>query len=95
VKIKIDRARPGRKVGKRCKKPTPKLAKRPRCKRFTRIGSLSFENRSAGANKIAFNGEVSGRKLTPGSYRASLTATDASGNSSTPKRASFTVLAAK
>ncbi len=95
VKIKIERARPGRKVGKRCKKPTPKLAKRPRCKRFTGVGERNFQSRSAGANKIAFNGKLSGRVLRPGSYRATIKATDAAGNRSAPRRASFTVLAAK
>ncbi len=95
VKIQIERARPGRKVGKRCKKPTPKLAERPRCKRFTGAGERGFQGRSAGVNKIAFNGKVSGRALKPGSYRATIRATDAVGNRSAPKRASFTVLAAK
>jgi DNA-binding beta-propeller fold protein YncE len=93
ARIEVDRVRPGRKVGKRCEKPTPNLSKHPRCKRFIGVGkTLNFQNRSAGANKIAFNGKVSGRALKPGIYRARITAKDAAGNSSTPKNARFTVL---
>jgi DNA-binding beta-propeller fold protein YncE len=93
VKIEIDRIRPGRKVGKRCRRPTPKLAKHPRCRRFIKVGkTLSFQNRSAGRNRIAFNGKVSGRALKPDLYRASITAKDTAGNSSAPRRARFSVL---
>jgi len=93
VEIVVDRVRPGRKAGKRCKKPTPKLARRPRCKRFIGVGkTLSFQNRPAGDNKIAFNGKLSGRALKRGLYRASLTAKDPAGNSSAPQSARFTVL---
>lgn len=73
-------------IGLLASSPTPKLAKRSRCKRFIGFGrALNFKGRAAGDNKIAFNGKVSGRALRPGFYRASITAKDAAGNSSAPR----------
>jgi len=92
VEIEIARIRPGRKVGKGCKQPTPELARRPHCERDKVAGELGFQGRPAGLNKIAFNGKLSAGPLKPGSYRATITATDAAGNRSAPQRASFTVL---
>jgi hypothetical protein len=38
-----------------------------------------------------FSGRIARRRLAPGRYRMTLTATDAAGNASAPKRLSFTV----
>ncbi len=46
-----------------------------------------------GANSIRFSGRIGSKALKPGSYRALLTATDAAGNRSAPKSASFRVVA--
>jgi hypothetical protein len=87
VVIVIERVLPGRKVGKRCVAPTAKNERHARCRRFKRTAALTFKNRPAGANKLAFK-----RKLAAGAYRATNTATDAAKNPSKPKRASFKAL---
>ncbi len=46
----------------------------------------------AGVNRVAFSGRIGSRKLSPGSYQATLTATDLSGNASKPKTISFTIV---
>jgi DNA-binding beta-propeller fold protein YncE len=77
VTIGVDRVRRGRKASKR----------------FVQAGRpLRFQARPAGANKIAFKGKLSGRALKPGSYRATIRATDAAGNRSAPKFTRFTIL---
>jgi hypothetical protein len=57
-------------------------------KRFRRVRTLTFRNRPAGANRIAFLG----RGLRRGIYRATIVATDSSGKRSTPRHASFTIV---
>jgi DNA-binding beta-propeller fold protein YncE len=54
--------------------------------------TLSFKARASGANTLRFTGKAGKRPLTPGTYRATLIATDAAGNASVPRRAPFTVL---
>lgn len=93
VRIAVERVRPGRRVGKRCKAPAPRLAKRRRCVRLTHSADLDFANRAAGANAIAFAGRVGGRAMAAGNYRATIVATDAAGNLSAPRQARFAVLA--
>jgi DNA-binding beta-propeller fold protein YncE len=68
---------------------------RIRSGRPIRVGALSFPNRTAGANRIAFGGRVSGHPLAPGAYRATITATDASGARSQPRATRFTVAPAR
>jgi hypothetical protein len=92
ARILIERVLPGRRVGKRCVAPTRKNRGRARCTRFKQAGTLTFRNRPAGQSKILFRGRIGKRVLLAGSYRATITATDAAGNRSRPKRASFKVL---
>jgi hypothetical protein len=53
---------------------------------------LLRKGRSAGANTIAFNGRIRGRRLRPGHYVAVLEATDPAGNRSRKRSVRFTVL---
>jgi len=66
VKFTIQRRKGGRKVGKRCKKPTRRNRRRKRCN-LTLKGSF-VDSGSAGANSIRFTGRLRGRKLRPGRY---------------------------
>jgi DNA-binding beta-propeller fold protein YncE len=91
VGIEIERARPGRLIGKRCRPTTPKLEAHRPCRIFKRRASLAFAGRSAGANAIRFSGRIGKRALRPGSYRATISPTDAAGNRSAPRRAAFKV----
>jgi PKD repeat protein len=82
VSIKIDRALPGRRRGKRCVAPTKKLTRAKRCTRYVRAGTLKRKG-VAGANKVAFSGRIGKKALKPGSYRMTLvpSASSATGSS--------------
>lgn len=68
------------------------LARTPECMlRFKRIGSRRQAAR-AGANKLKWNGRLKGRPLRPGSYRATVVATDKAGGRSAPQTVRFRIL---
>ena len=91
--LSFQRARPGRRVGRRCVRPTRRNRTRPACKRFVRAGSFSFAAK-AGVNRVRFEGRLTrSRRLAFGSYRVTVGARDNAGNrSSGNPRASFTVV---
>ncbi|HVO53906.1 MAG TPA: hypothetical protein VMT37_05780 [Solirubrobacterales bacterium] len=75
-------------------KVTAKIARkvvRHKKARYVKVGTL-VSNANQGANKVPFSGKLKGKALSPGSYRATLTARDAAGNISSPKLASFTIV---
>jgi virginiamycin B lyase len=91
VAIKVEkRAGTGRRVGGRCVARTRGNRSRPRCTRYSSVGTVRADGRQ-GVNELRFSGRLNGRNLSPGTYRASLTATDAAGNASSVSRATFTV----
>jgi hypothetical protein len=71
-----------------------KLLKKRSCKGWKRIGEIR-QRVSAGANSIAFNGRIAGRKLTKGQYRGRLVITDAAGLASRTETIKFKVVAKK
>ncbi len=91
VVFAIQRAKPGRRVKRRCVKPTRSNRSRPKCTRFVAAGRFAV-NATAGANVKKFSGRIGRRALKPGRYRATLRATDAAGNSSARKRLKFRVV---
>jgi hypothetical protein len=91
VTIKISRLRPGRRKGRACVKPTPKLKRAKSCTRATLVGTLSRAG-SAGPNTVAFSGRTKKWTLAPGNYSMSLVATDAGKNRSTPKQLFFRIV---
>lgn len=66
VTFKVQRRKGGRKVGRKCKKPTRKNRKRKRCN-LTLKGSF-VDSGTAGANSFRFTGRLRGHKLRPGRY---------------------------
>jgi DNA-binding beta-propeller fold protein YncE len=92
ARIAIERARPGRRVGRRCAAPAPRLSKHRACRRYSRSGALASPGLPAGAAALGFKGKVGGHALAPGAYRATIVATDPAGNASKPRRASFAIL---
>ena len=89
------RARPGRKVGRRCLAPTRARQGRRRCTRYVRSGSFS-RAASAGANRLRFQGRLTRRRaLRPGKYRLTLTATDPAGQRSPARAVTFRLLPRK
>jgi hypothetical protein len=94
VVFTISRARPGRRVGRRCVKPTRRNRARRKCTRYVRVRSFAVQG-SAGANTKRFSGKIGRVSLKPGRYRATLVATDAAGNRSAPKQLRFRVVRAR
>ena len=83
----------GRKVGKRCVAVTRANRKKPKCTIPNVRGTLTF-NAHAGTNRVRFQGRLSrSKKLKPGRYTLTITATDSAGNRSNAKATSFTIVA--
>jgi hypothetical protein len=91
ARIAVFRTTPGRRVKRRCVKPSRANRRKPRCTRLLASGALKRKAR-AGANQVAFTGRVGRHRLRPGKYRAKLTVTDPSGNSSAPKAITFKIV---
>jgi uncharacterized protein DUF4394 len=81
VRVAFARKTTGRRGGSRCLAATGARRSRPKCTRYVVVGSISA-SRGAGRGTLKFSGRIKGRALARGSYRASLTATDAAGQRS-------------
>jgi len=90
VAIEIGQALPGRRSGRRCVKPTKRLARKKRCTRLVRRGTLT-RSAEPGPNSAPFSGRIGRRALKPGQYRASIVAT-AGGLASKPSVLRFRVV---
>jgi hypothetical protein len=91
LSVAIERALPGMVGPKRVCQPRRGRAGGRRCTLHRSAGALSRELH-AGPGRIRFSGRVGAKRLVPGRYRMTLTATDAAGNASAPARVQFTVL---
>ena len=92
VRIAIDRTEAGRRVGRRCRPATRALRKRTRCTRYVRKGTLLRPDLRPGARRVAFSGRFRSRALKPGVYRATVFATDPTGNRSRGAKVTFRVV---
>jgi Ca2+-binding RTX toxin-like protein len=93
VALRIERVAPGRRAGGRCRAPSARNRARPRCKRFLRLRGVLTHSAAEGANRVLLRGRLGRRALRPGRYRLVATATDAAGNRSIPRRATFRIVA--
>jgi hypothetical protein len=93
LKIMITRSAPGLRSGRRCVAPSHKLTltHAKRCTRTLTVGTLTRASEPGGADSVAFSGRIGQRALTPGAYRAVLTASNANGSSG-PVMVAFTVV---
>ncbi len=91
AKIVISQRRSGRRKGIRCVAPRRSLRKKAKCTRFIRKATLTRVSHQ-GVNRVAFSGRIRGKALSPGSYSATITATDPAKNTSGPKTISFTIV---
>ena len=80
VTLTFQRSRPGRRLGRRCLKPTRRLSLRPRCARVRSVAALTVFSGHPGVNRLRFRGRLPGKILTLGAYRVALDARDAGGN---------------
>ena len=92
VRIKVERKTTGARVNGRCVKRTSARRHKPKCTRFVKQGTLTRNNRPAGASRLKFSGRIGSRKLKPGRYRATITAQAAGGPVSVGRSLSFTIL---
>ena len=63
----------------------------PACRLVVALGSLPSVKGASGANAVAFSGRLHGSALKPGNYRATITATAAGLEPSSPRYVTFTV----
>jgi hypothetical protein len=81
----------GRKVSGKCVAQNKRNTRNARCRRTVTAGTLSAAGH-AGANQLRFRGRTSsGRKLKPGRYTLTATATNAAGQHSLPRSLTFTI----
>jgi hypothetical protein len=91
VKIVISQRLPSRRKGKSCVAPTKQLRQSKSCTRIIVNGTLTRISHR-GANKVAFSGRIATTALKPGSYQATLIATDNAKNTSKAKTVIFTIV---
>jgi hypothetical protein len=92
VSFTVQRARLGRRVGRRCVRPTTRNRRRRRCTRYVALAGGFSHDGNLGPNSFAFSGRVGGRALRPGRYRLVGVATDVAGLQSAPRFTSFTII---
>jgi hypothetical protein len=92
VSIAIQRARPGRAVGRRCRRPSRRLRHRKRCTRYVGAGAIVRRDLAAGGRRVGFSGRIGRRALRAGGHRAVISATDAAGNRSRSRKPRFTIV---
>jgi hypothetical protein len=69
VEFAVERRVPGRKVGKRCVKPTKANRTKRKCARFTQVKGSFTHSGQTGENSFKFSGRLNGKALKPGGYR--------------------------
>jgi Bacterial Ig domain len=95
VAITIQQRLRGRRAGKRCVKQTRANRKKKRCNLLKSLRTFTKQG-AAGQNRVPFSGRIRvggrARNLKPGSYQASLVATDAGGKRSPAQVVRFRVV---
>jgi hypothetical protein len=83
---------PGRKVRGKCVAPNKHNRHKRACKRTVTRGTLAFTGHP-GTNKVFFDGRLSpSKRLKPGRYTLTITATNAVGQHSRPQKLTFTIV---
>jgi hypothetical protein len=88
----VQRASVGRRVGRRCRRPTARNRSARRCTRYTRVRGSFRHAGATGDNRLRFRGRLARRRLRPGRYRLVAQARDAASNRSLPRRARFRIV---
>lgn len=91
VVFTIEQALPGRRSGKRCVKPTRRNRGKRKCTRFVSFGRFAAASK-AQSNSKRYSGRIGRKAMKPGTYRATLVAADAPGNTSAPKALTLKVV---
>lgn len=88
--VTVDAKTTGRQVGTKCVTQTGSTKRKRACTRYVKLGSFT-RPLNAGANTIKLPTEINGKRLGKGSYRLTLTATDATGRRSTARTLTLTI----
>ena len=91
VRFVVLRKSRGRKVGRRCVKPTRRNRARKRCTRLIRKGTF-VRSAPAGRSKVAWSGRIRRTALKRGGYVLRATPTDAAGNAGKARRLAITIV---
>jgi Tol biopolymer transport system component len=91
-RIAITKAAKGHRAGRHKPCGPTRHGQRSNCTRTVTVLTLVRAHTVAGSNSVTFSGRFRGRQLAPGSYTATIVATDPSGNRSRSKRLRFTVV---
>ena len=91
VRFVVLRKSRGRKVGRRCVKPTRRNRNRKRCTRLTRKGTFT-RSAPAGRSKVAWSGRIRRKALKRGGYVLRATPTDAAGNTGKARSLSIKIM---
>jgi DNA-binding beta-propeller fold protein YncE len=93
VRLTFERALPGRRVGRSCRRPSRANRRRRPCTRYVRAGSL-VRAAHAGLNRVRFQGRLLRRRaFAPGRYRLTALPSTRAAGLGAAKRKTFTLLA--
>ena len=92
VRFTVQAQRAGRRVGKKCRRPTRSNRKRRKCKRYVTLKGAFSHAGKQGQNSFRFTGRLRGRKLRPGRYRLVAIPADASRNRGAAQRKRFRII---
>ena len=91
VRFVVLRKSRGRKVGRKCVKPTRRNRSRKRCTRLIRKGTF-VRSAPAGRSKVAWSGRIRRKALKRGGYVLRATPTDAAGNTGKARSLSIKIV---
>ena len=69
VAFSVERALPGRRLGKKCVKPTKANKGKKACRRYRPVKGGFTHTGAAGASSFKFSGRIASKALAPGGYR--------------------------
>ncbi len=92
VRVGVERATRGRRVGGGCVRPTRANRSKRACVRYVVLRGGVTRRLRAGSVRLRFAGRLGGRRLARGRYRLALVATDAAGLASTTRRVTVRIL---
>jgi hypothetical protein len=87
VAFRVDRALAGRRSHGSCRRATRRNRRGRRCTRYRKVRGGIDQAGVLGANSLAFNGRLSGKRLAVGRYRLVAVASGFAGNSARATRA--------
>ena len=92
VRFTAERARPGRRSGKKCVAPKARNRHAGHCTRYVKLRGSFTRSGTPGSNHFRFAGRIGGKRLPPGGYRLVAVAKDPAGNTGTVVRRAFRIV---